>query len=251
MLEIIGCSKRFGDDIVALDQLDLAVAAGEVLAIVGASGCGKSTLLRLVAGLDQASTGEVRLLGRRIEGPVPEIGVVFQEPRLMPWLSLRDNVGFGLTGQGRRQRRDLAMAALGRVGLAGFAQALPQALSGGMAQRAAIARALVTRPKLLLLDEPFSALDALTRLALQDQLLELWAQDRPTMVLVTHDLDEALALGDRVIVLGSRPGRVRLELPVHLPRPRTRTTHAFQALKERLLAEFPTLLPLAPAAAAA
>jgi ABC-type nitrate/sulfonate/bicarbonate transport system ATPase subunit len=136
-------------------------------------------------------------------------------------------------------------------GLAGFAQALPQALSGGMAQRAAIARALVTRPKLLLLDEPFSALDALTRLALQDQLLELWAQDRPTMVLVTHDLDEALALGDRVIVLGSRPGRVRLELPVHLPRPRARTTHAFQALKERLLAEFPTLLPLAPTAAAA
>jgi sulfonate transport system ATP-binding protein len=163
----------------------------------------------------------------------------------MPWLSVRDNIAFGLHHLRPQERRELAEAAIERVHLAGFADALPKELSGGMAQRTALARALVGRPLLLLLDEPFSALDALTRQALQDELLTLWAQDRPTMLLVTHDLDEALALADRVVVLGGRPGRVRRELPVELPRPRRRTAAAFQLLKEELLGELPVVLPAA------
>ena len=175
-----------------------------IVAVVGASGCGKSTLLRMVAGLEQPSIGTVHLNGRRVAGPSRDVGLVFQEPRLMPWLSVRDNIAFGLHHLRHQERRELAEAAIERVHLAGFADALPKELSGGMAQRTALARALVARPPLLLLDEPFSALDALTRQALQDELLTLWAQDRPTMLLVTHDLDEALALADRVVCASGR-----------------------------------------------
>ena len=158
----------------------------------------------------------------------------------MPWLRLTDNVAFGLSRDlPRRERDGLAEAALARVGLARFATALPKTLSGGMAQRAALARALVTRPPVLLLDEPFSAVDALTRQALQEELLRLWAEDRPTMLLVTHDLDEALYLADRVIVLGGHPGRVRLDLEVPLTRPRPRDGVALAALRSRLFAELP------------
>ena len=245
MLELDGIAKTYPNGYAALDRLDLAVGAGEIVAVVGASGCGKSTLLRLIAGLDRPSQGTVRLAGRPVTGPSREVGIVFQEPRLMPWLSVRENVAFGLGRLPRAERRRLAEAAVGRVRLAGFGDALPQQLSGGMAQRAALARALVTRPPLLLLDEPFSALDALTRQALQDEVLALWEQDRPTMVLVTHDLDEALALADRVVVLGGRPGRVRRELAVVMPRPRRRTAPEFQCLKEKLLGELPVVLPAA------
>lgn len=246
MLRFENLAKTYPNGFAAIAGVDLAVGAGEIVAVVGASGCGKSTLLRLAAGLDASSRGAVLIGGRRVAGPSREVGVVFQEPRLMPWLGVRDNVAFGLDRLPRDERRRLASAALARVHLEGFAEALPKQLSGGMAQRAALARALVGRPPLLLLDEPFSAVDALTRQALQDELLTLWAEDRPTMLLVTHDLDEALALADRVVVLGGRPGRVRRELAVGLPRPRRRTVAEFQALKETLLAELP--LPLAAAA---
>jgi sulfonate transport system ATP-binding protein len=240
MLEVDRITKRFANGYEALAQVSLAVREGEILAVIGASGCGKSTLLRLVAGLEAPSTGSIRLDGVRLDGPSPKLGVVFQEPRLMPWLKLADNVAFGLPRRlPRAERARLAEAALGRVGLARFASALPKTLSGGMAQRAAIARALVTKPPVLLLDEPFSALDALTRQSLQDELLRLWAEDRPTMVLVTHDLDEALYLADRVIVLGGHPGRVRLELELALPRPRPRDGVALAGLRERLFAELP------------
>ena len=234
MLSVDRVSKRFDSGLLALDAATLEVARGEILAVVGTSGCGKSTLLRLIGGLEVSSAGEVRIGGRIVDGPHPEIGFVFQEPRLMPWLKLDDNVTFGLAGE-RRARRARAEELLQEVGLADFADALPQALSGGMAQRAAIARALATEPSVLLLDEPFSALDAFTRAALQDHLLRVWERHRPTMVLVTHDIEEALALGDRVVVMRGRPGRIVHDIAIGETRPRARTSARFQRLKEDIL----------------
>ncbi len=234
MLQIRRVSKRF-DDLTALSEIDLAVDRGEVVGIVGTSGCGKSTLLRIVAGLEAPSIGSVTLDGVAVAGPRPEVGLVFQEPRLMPWLSVRENVEFALARRPREQRRPLAEAALGRVGLRAFADALPQQLSGGMAQRAAIARALVARPSVLLLDEPFSALDAFTRFSLQDHLLDIWRADQPTMLFVTHDIEESLVLSDRVVVMRAKPGRIHAQYRIDLPRPRRRTEAQLQSWKERIL----------------
>jgi sulfonate transport system ATP-binding protein len=234
MLQIRHVSKRF-DELVALGDVDLAVDRGEIVGIVGTSGCGKSTLLRIVGGLETPSTGSVVLDGVAVSGPRPEVGLVFQEPRLMPWLSVRANVEFALNRRPKPQRRPLADAALARVGLGGFADALPQQLSGGMAQRAAIARALVARPAVLLLDEPFSALDAFTRFGLQDHLLDIWRTDQPTMLFVTHDIEEALVLSDRVVVMRARPGRIHAQYRIDMPRPRRRTEARLQAWKERIL----------------
>ena len=251
MLEIDRVTKRFPNGHQALGQLSLSVAEGEVLAVIGASGCGKSTLLRLVAGLEAPSEGRIGLDGVPLTGPSPRVGVVFQEPRLMPWLSVLDNVAFGLPRSlPRAERARRSRAELERVGLTRFADALPKTLSGGMAQRAALARALVTRPSVLLLDEPFSALDAMTRQSLQEELVGLWERDRPTLVLVTHDLDEALFLADRVVVLGGQPGRIGLDLPVPLPRPRPRDGAVLTRLRERLFAELPHGPALELAAAA-
>ncbi len=240
MLEVDRIAKVFPNGHVALGEVSLRVAEGEILAVIGASGGGKSTLLRLVAGLDAPTEGRIALDGAPLTGPSPKVGVVFQEPRLMPWLKVKDNVAFGLSRQlPRSERERRAAEEIARVGLARFADALPKTLSGGMAQRAALARALVTRPSVLLLDEPFSALDALTRQSLQEELVGLWERDRPTLLLVTHDLDEALFLADRVLVLGGQPGRIRLDLPVPLPRPRPRDGLALARLRERLFAELP------------
>jgi sulfonate transport system ATP-binding protein len=234
MLSVDRVSKRFDSGLVALGGATLSVAQGEIVAIVGTSGCGKSTLLRLIGGLDHPTEGEVRIGGRVVDGPHPDVGFVFQEPRLMPWLELKDNVTFGLSGD-RNARTARAQTLLEEVGLGEFASALPQALSGGMAQRAAIARALATEPAVLLLDEPFSALDAFTRAALQDHLLAVWERHRPTMVLVTHDIEEALALADRVVVMRGRPGRINREITLCDPRPRKRSSPRFQALKDEIL----------------
>ena len=234
MLQIRRLFKQF-DELTALADIDLAIDRGEIVGIVGTSGCGKSTLLRIVAGLEAPSAGSVVLDGVAVAGPRPEVGLVFQEPRLMPWLDVRANVEFALARRPRAQRRALAEAALARVGLAAFADALPQQLSGGMAQRAAIARALVARPAVLLLDEPFSALDAFTRFGLQDHLLEIWGADQPTMLFVTHDIEEALVLSDRVVVMRARPGRVYAQYRIELPRPRRRTEAPLQSWKERIL----------------
>jgi sulfonate transport system ATP-binding protein len=234
MLEIAGLSKQF-DDFTALARIDLAVDRGEIVGIVGTSGCGKSTLLRIVGGLDHPSEGRVALDGVAVEGPRPEVGLVFQEPRLMPWLSVRENVEFALLKRPREQRWPLAEKALARVGLLGFSDALPQQLSGGMAQRAAIARALVARPQVLLLDEPFSALDAFTRLRLQDHLLDIWRAEQPTMLFVTHDVEEALVLSDRVVVMRARPGRIIAQYRIDMARPRRRTESQLQSWKERIL----------------
>jgi sulfonate transport system ATP-binding protein len=234
MLRIAHVSKRF-DELAALAPVDLAVDRGEIVGIVGTSGCGKSTLLRIVGGLETPTTGRVDLDGVPVTGPRAEVGLVFQEPRLMPWLSVRENVEFALLKRPRDQRRPLAEQALARVGLLPFADALPQQLSGGMAQRAAIARALVARPAVLLLDEPFSALDAFTRFSLQDHLLDIWRAAQPTMLFVTHDVEEALVLSDRLVVMRARPGRIHAQYRIDLGRPRRRTEAGLQSWKERIL----------------
>jgi sulfonate transport system ATP-binding protein len=233
MLEISALCKQF-DDTPVLEGIEFSVDAGEIVAVLGTSGAGKSTLLRIVGGLEAASFGSVLLDGRPVIGPSSKLGVVFQEPRLMPWLNVRSNVAFGLASLSKAERRELAEAALRRVGLGDVAEALPRQLSGGMAQRVAIARSLVTRPSVLLLDEPFSALDAFTRTSLQEHLIEIWNDDRPTMLFVTHDIDEALMLADRVIVLLGRPGRIRRDDRVELARPRRRGDPRLARWRERL-----------------
>lgn len=226
--------KRYGD-LPVLGGVDLDIAPSEIVAVVGPSGCGKSTLLRLVAGLDTRYHGEIRVGDEKVCGPHPAIGLVFQEPRLFPWLTVADNVAFGLREREGEAARALVADALEAVGLAQFASALPKQLSGGMAQRTALARSLVTRPQVLLLDEPFSALDAFTRMRLQDHLLAAWERYRPTLVLVTHDLDEAIYLADRVVVFGERPGRPIDVIPVAPARPRDRRDPALGAIRVALL----------------
>ena len=233
MIEIAGVSKRFDSGLLAVSEVDLAVAASEIVAVIGPSGCGKSTVLRLIAGLESPTNGSVRVAGHRVEGPDRSVGVVFQEPRLMPWLTVERNVSFGLD----QPDAGVAAEAIERVGLSAFARSLPKELSGGMAQRTAIARALVTKPPVLLLDEPFSALDAFTRIDLQGHLLEVWGWYQPTMVLVTHDIDEALVLADRVLVFSGRPGSIQAELNLDLPRPRDRTDRAFHAFQDLAMTE--------------
>lgn len=234
ILSIRGVERRF-DHTLALQASNLEVAENDFITILGPSGCGKSTLLRIVGGLDFPSLGQVWIDDEAVRAPRPEIGMVFQEPRLMPWLNVSDNVKFGLEGFPRALRDELAAEAIHKVGLEDFAAALPKQLSGGMAQRVAIARALVTRPQILLLDEPFSALDAFTRLKLQDHLLAIWAAARPTMLFVTHDVEEALALSDRIVVMRGQPGRIHREYAIDLARPRDRSAQAFQARKSRIL----------------
>ena len=232
-LQISGIVKRFGAAVPAVGPLDLVIATGRITAIIGRSGTGKSTLLRLLAGLEQPDAGRALLDGRPIR---PEdVGVVFQEPRLMPWLDVEGNVGFGLQDRPKAEREAAVAEVLDLVGLACQARKLPKALSGGMAQRVALARALAVRPRLLLLDEPFSALDPLTRVSMQDHLLALWRHYGPTIVLISHDMDEALALADQIIVLDGPPGRVIAEFGPDLPHPRRRTTPSFQRWHHRLV----------------
>ena len=223
-----------------LEDIDLDIAPGAFISIVGASGCGKSTLLRLILGLDGDYQGRILLDGAAISGTGLERGIVFQDHRLFPWLTVEQNVAVGLKNAplSARQKQDSVREHIALVGLESFAQAYPRQLSGGMAQRVAIARGLVNRPRVLLLDEPFGALDALTRNRLQNELQRIWAQERITMVLVTHDVDEAVFLGDRVVVMQPHPGRIRRVLDVDLPRPRRRSDSAFIALRDDLLSDF-------------
>ncbi len=242
MLHIENVYRQFENGFVALESVSLQVKPGEIVSLVGTSGCGKSTLLRIIAGLDRPTLGSVAINHETITAPHPKIGLIFQEPRLMPWLNVRDNIQFGLNAVSLNSRA-ITEATLAKVGLTEFAHCLPRQLSGGMAQRAAIARALVTQPEILLLDEPFSALDALTRTTLQDHLLDIWEDDRPTMILVTHDIEEALVLSDRVIVLRGNPGRIQRAFTLDLPRPRRRTDASLQRWKERLLGELDASQP--------
>ena len=236
MLVLDRVGKTYPNGVRALDGISLEVAPGEVLVVIGGSGCGKSTMLRAISGLDTPTQGKVVLEGTPITAPHERIGIIFQEPRLLPWLTVADNVGFGLEHRPRRERREGVARALARVGLTDKAKMWPRELSGGQAQRTAIARALVPQPQVLLLDEPFSALDAFTRADLQVHLLDLWAELKPTLVMVTHDVEEAVVLADRIMVMRPRPGRVYEEIACDLPRPRDRQSAAFDFVKRRVLA---------------
>lgn len=225
-------------DVLALEDISLSVAHHEFLSIVGASGCGKSTLLRIICGLDTAYTGMVTLAGKKITGAGLERGIVFQEHRLLPWLTVQENLEFALQKGTPTEKARLIADHLKLVGLTGFEKAYPSQLSGGMNQRVAIARALINRPDLLLLDEPFGALDALTRLKLQQEFLGIWEKEKTTMIMVTHDIEEAIYLGDRVVVMSDRPGTIKKEFIVDLPRPRNRSDATFQQIRREIYREF-------------
>ena len=236
-------SKSFslnGQRLEVLRGLNLTVKGGEALAIVGPSGCGKTTLLRVLAGLEQPDRGEVRIDGAPVQGIGSQRAVIFQEPRLLPWLTVLQNVAFGLEVRGldRSGAQDKARHYIRLVGLAGFEEAYPRQLSGGMAQRVGIARALTVQPEILLLDEPLGALDAMTKLTMQEELARIWREEGVTMILVTHDLEEAIHLADRVLVLSKENAAPPRLLDVDLPRPRDRSAPDFVAMRRRLMAEF-------------
>ena len=225
VIELIGVTKVFGDGpgkVQALSAIDLAIEAGSFVSVVGPSGCGKSTLLRLMAGLELPTEGTLRRHGAALDGPSSEVGIVFQDHVLFPWSSVLDNVMLpaDVLGLPKKPAKERALWLLQLTGLKDFADLKPHMLSGGMKQRAAFCRALLADPQLLLLDEPFGALDALTREELSLELSRLWQELRRTALLITHDIEEAVLLGDRVVVLSSRPGRIRLDISVDLPRPR-------------------------------
>jgi NitT/TauT family transport system ATP-binding protein len=249
-IDLRGVGKAFrskGRSTVALTDVNLTVAPGELVCLLGSSGCGKSTLLRVLAGTLEPDEGTVRVGGAPVEGPSPDRGMLFQSPMLFDWLTTRKNVLFGPYAQrsrGRDRRPDTEIESdvneiLDTVGLARFADSFPHQLSGGMRHRAAFARAIVTRPSLLLMDEPFGALDAITRLRMQEFLLSLWERYRMTILFVTHDIEEAVLLGDRVAIMASAPGRIRETIEIPLARPRQGAvvdTEAFLVIKRRIRA---------------
>lgn len=258
ILSIRGVSRTFvsaGSKTLALQASDLEVAENDFVTILGPSGCGKSTLLRIVAGLDHPSSGEVLLDGKRITGPGADRGMVFQSYTLFPWLTVRDNVCFGLRERGlpRAQQLEIAQSFIQKVGLGGFENHYPKQLSGGMQQRTAIARALANGPRMLLMDEPFGALDHQTRELMQELLLGIWEAEKKTVLFVTHDIDEAVFMGSRVVVMSARPGRIKLDRTVALPHPRhysVKTTPEFMALKAELTEQVRSEVLAAQAASA-
>jgi ABC-type nitrate/sulfonate/bicarbonate transport system ATPase subunit len=220
----------------ALDGVSLSIAAGELVSLVGPSGCGKSTLLRLIAGLDSPDGGELQVGAEAITAPSAERGLVFQDPNLFPWLTVRHNIEAGLVARGvLHQKRHEVDEFMSLVGLEAFAKAFPHHLSGGMAQRVALARALINHPKVLLLDEPLGALDAFTRMKMQDEVLRLWEARGTTMLLVTHDIDEAIYMSDRIVIMTPRPGRIERIIQIDLDRPRKRNSAEFLRLRSDIL----------------
>ena len=246
-LRVEGVSRIFpavraAGPVPALEPTDLTIAENDFLTILGPSGCGKSTLLRMIAGLDRPTAGRVLLDGREVRGPGADRGMVFQSYTLFPWLTIAENIAFGLRERGAPagERREVVAAYVEKVGLRGFENHYPKQLSGGMQQRTAIARALANNPQILLLDEPFGALDNQTRALMQELLLGIWERERKTVLFVTHDIEEAIFLASRVVVMSARPGRIKAELQVPLPHPRhytMKTGPEFSALKARLTEE--------------
>jgi NitT/TauT family transport system ATP-binding protein len=233
-------SKRFPTEtgeVEALRDITLEVREGEFICLLGPSGCGKTTLLRIVAGLEQPTEGRILVDGEPVEGPTPRLGMIFQDYSLYPWRTVIDNIAFGLelAGVGKADRTAQAREYLELVGLGEFGDAFPYELSGGMRQRVAVARALATDPAVVLMDEPFGALDAQTRNAMQRELLDIWSKTRKTVLFVTHSVDEAVFLADRIVVLTARPGRIREVVDVPEPRPRDRTCEACAALRRYVL----------------
>ena len=243
MIEIRAVHKEFAKGerrVVALEEIDLTVAEREFVAILGPSGCGKSTLLNMVAGFDLPTRGSVKVAGEEILAPAPTRGVVFQEPALFPWLTVMDNVVFGpkTRGQSAADYRARAAQIIEAVGLSGFEASYPAELSGGMRQRVGIARVLIMEPKVLLMDEPFGSLDAQTRTLMQELLLALWERHHQTVLFITHDIEEAVLLADRVCVMTARPGRIKKSIDVRMPRPRSielTTSPEFNALRREVL----------------
>lgn len=239
-LSLKGVSKIYQDSsgrsVTAVSQFDLEIQAGEFIALVGPSGCGKSTLLRLIAGLEPVSSGSIALDSQVITGPDHLRGLVFQDPTLYPWLTVRSNIALGLEIRGISGERWKEVGEyINLVGLAGFEDSFPHQLSGGMAQRAALARALINHPKVLLLDEPLGALDAFTRMQMQDEILRIWESRGTTVILVTHDIDEAIYLSDRIVILTPRPGKIQQILEVEMGRPRARNHPDFFRLRSKTL----------------
>jgi NitT/TauT family transport system ATP-binding protein len=239
IVEIRRVSKHFqlqDQTIHALSDASLSIAKGEFVCLIGASGCGKSTLLRILAGFDQPSSGQALMWGKPIDGPDPTRGMVFQDYALFPWLSVRENIGFGPTARGLSgaEVRATVDKFIELVGLAKFANAYPHQLSGGMKQRVAIARVLANDAELVLMDEPFGALDAMTRERLQDELLDIWQRTRLTVVFVTHSVEEAIFLADRVVVMTPGPGRIESDNGLELPRPRDVASPEFNAVRRVL-----------------
>jgi NitT/TauT family transport system ATP-binding protein len=236
ILELRGINKQFefgGERIDALRDANLTIAKGEFVCLIGASGCGKSTLLRIVAGFEQVTRGDALMWGMPINGPAPDRGMVFQDYGLFPWLSVRKNISFGPMSRGRpaREIRDTAERFISLVGLQRFADAFPHQLSGGMKQRVAIARVLANDAEIVLMDEPFGALDAMTRERLQDELLDIWQRTGLTVLFVTHSIEEAIFLADRVVVMSPGPGRIDSELKIELPRPRDVSAQNFNEIR--------------------
>lgn len=229
-----------GRELQVLRHVNLQIDSGEFVAIIGSSGSGKTTLLRIIAGLEQANQGRVIVNGKAVNGVGTERGMVFQEPRLLPWLTVEKNVRLGLELQGLDTETiaERADDYIRLVGLSEFSQALPSQLSGGMAQRVGIARALATSPDILLLDEPFGALDAMTKVRMQIELQRIWSERRITMIMVTHDIEEAVYLADKIVVMSGQQGNIKEVISVSLPRPRDRGQAEFTSLREQLFAEF-------------
>ncbi|MBP2636252.1 MAG: ssuB 3 [Firmicutes bacterium] len=239
-IRVEGVVKRFpqqdAEDVVALSGINLTIKAGEFVSLIGPSGCGKSTLLRLIAGLNGADEGKLYIDNEEISRPSYERGLVFQNPMLFPWLNVHDNVAFGLKARSiYKEKKDEVNKFVDLVGLASFHKSYPHQLSGGMAQRASLARALVNHPKVLLLDEPLGALDAFTRMNMQDELIRIWQERQTTMIMVTHDVDEAIYLSDRVIVMTPRPAKIESCIEVKLARPRARSNPEFLNLRSKIL----------------
>ncbi|GHV76705.1 ABC transporter ATP-binding protein [Spirochaetia bacterium] len=245
-LEISHLNKTFElkeGPLQVLQDISLCVKQQEFVSIVGISGCGKSTLLRIIAGLETYEDGLILNDGKEIHAPGYDRGMIFQESRLFPWLVVEDNVAFGIGKENqkrlsKKEKQELVRQYLELVGLEQFAKAYPYQLSGGMQQRVSIVRALIEEPEILLLDEPFGALDALTRIHMQHEVLRIWEHKRMTMLLVTHDIDEAIYLGDRVIIMSARPGTIKREIAVDLPRPRNRSSEGFIRIRKSILQEF-------------
>jgi sulfonate transport system ATP-binding protein len=222
-----------------LENINADFTQGEIVSIVGKSGCGKSTLLRIIAGLEPASEGFVEVDGRIVTRPSEkDVGIIFQEPRLLPWTNVEKNIEFGLSSPHPGNKKVLIREHVDLVGLSGFEKALPKQLSGGMQQRVSIARSLINRPSTLLLDEPFGALDAFTKINMQEEVLWIWEREKTTMILVTHDIDEAVYMGDKVLVMSERPGKIEKIIPIGLPRPRDRTSVNYDHFRKQVYREF-------------
>ncbi|GHU50549.1 sulfonate ABC transporter ATP-binding protein [Clostridia bacterium] len=240
-LRVAALSKSFIVDrerVDVLDDINLEIGKGEFISIVGHSGCGKSTFLKIIAGLVSYETGTVELDGAVVHCPGTDRGMVFQDHRLFPWLKIKDNITLGMKNLSKKEREMIAHKYLEIVNLKGFENAYPHQLSGGMSQRAAIARALAQNPAILLLDEPFGALDALSRIQMQKEVLGIWEQEKTTMILVTHDIDEAIYLSDCVAIMSNRPGKIKELIPVNLPRNRDRGGAEFVRIKKRIMNHF-------------